>query len=327
MNPSSNKLPNTVKIFRNISTLLLFLLTLACIISFTSGYESDIRYFVRSLTNLPLATVAVLTLLLSISSAVLFKDHDTLPHANPNLRLVSILPTIAIIRAMIHIALKELTRLSELIELGRDVTLDTWTPLLLLTALFAVIYNLLEIFPLNKILKLVCGLLQIIFCIVVIANLYIDFSVELNSPAKLLLQFSASSMIIYTLAGIRRELKIPNAPILMASSLATAAFGVANAVALFAEFIPNADKYNGDYSVYPLIFIAYGIKAAIDLFTCSTFKCEQEDRGAVEPTAEAEPAAETEEIAVAEAAEETNSAEEASVSSSCEDNTANEADE
>ena len=288
MNPSSHKPQDMAKIFRYISSVLLFLLTLSCIISFTSGYESETRYFQISWVNLPLAAIAILSLLSAISTAIIFKGCDTAPHANINLRLISILPTIAIIRAMIHVAVKEISSLFEAAELGRSATFDTWAPLLLLTAIFAVIYNLLEIFPINRILKLICGALQIIFCIVLIANLYIDFSVELNSPAKLLLQFSAAAIIIYTLAGIRRELKIPNAPLLLASSLITAGMGIANAVALFAEFIPNADKYNNDYSVYPIIFIAFGIKATVDLFTCSIFKAEQEKEATTPENAEAE---------------------------------------
>lgn len=249
--------------------VLLGILVISAILAFTSGFESELRYFNNSPISIPFAITAIVTLALAVSSLFTLKGCSTERYPEPLFRFVSILPTIAVIRLVFHVIWSELSRLADAAENGTEATLDVWSLILIVAAVFSVIYNLLEIFNLNKILRMISGLMQIIFCIVAIAKLYIDFSIELNSPIKLLLQFSAAAMILCTLSDLRGELDIPNATIFSLSRICSASLGLVSAAALFAEILPSADKYADYYSVYALVFVAYGIKSAAEFFSAS----------------------------------------------------------
>lgn len=273
---SSEKISRTYKAYKIAVAIVLCILAVASALAFTLGFEADLRYFNDSIIPIFLAIVSLAALGVALSSLFLFKKRMALRHPEPLLRFVAMLPMIAMIRLIIHVLWSEITRIFDA-EAGSAVTIDTWTVLILISAVFAVIYNLSEIFEMNKPLKLISGFLQICFCIFVIAKLYVDFSVEINSPIKLLLQFSAAAMLLCTLADFRQELGISNAPAFLVSRICSASFGIASAAALFAEILPNADKYGDDYSVYPLLFIVCGIKAAVELFTSSVSETEVDD--------------------------------------------------
>lgn len=300
-----NSLQQKGRIFRSCKiafAVLLSMLVISAILAFTLGFEADIRYFNNSPIIIPFAITAIASLALAASSLFTFKGCSTERYPEPLLRFVSILPTIAVIRLVFHVIWSELSRFSDAAESGTEATLDAWSLILIVAAVFSVIYNLLEIFNLNKILKMISGLMQIIFCIVAIAKLYIDFSVELNSPIKLLLQFSAAAMILCTLSDLRGELDIPNSVMFSLSRICSASLGLVSAVALFAEILPNADKYGDDYSVYALVFITYGIKSAVEFFSAQIVVADNSGSETIleiqkdepEPEAQTEPESPTE---------------------------------
>ena len=258
------------KAYKIATAVILGLLTITSVLAFTLGFETDIRYFNDSYFSIPFAIVAIAALALATSSLFLFKGASINRYPEPLLKFASVLPVIALIRLTLHTMWNELLRLSQASADGIDAAIDLWVVLLFITEIFAAAYNLSEIFSKNKILKLVSGLAQMLFCIIVIAKLYVDFSVEINSPVKLILQFSAAAIILCTLSDLREELEIPNAFIFTASRISSISFGIVSAVVFFAEIAQHADKYGNDYSIYPLIFIAYGIKSAAELFP-STF--------------------------------------------------------
>lgn len=269
MNSTPNSSKKALRIFRILSAALVCSLAVACIIAFTVGFEPELRYFRNSPLTIPLTVTAVATVVLALSAFFLFKGKNAALRRESPLRFLAMLPMIAILRLIIHIAIGLITNAVPSPSNDAQATLDPWMIGILVTAAFAVIYSLSEIFRINKAFEIISGFLQILFCILVIAKLYIDFSVEINSPVKLLLQFSATAIILCTMADLRRSFDMCSAPIFCASRLIMLALGSASAIALFAEIIPEADKYGELYSVYPLIFIAFAVKAAVELFTCS----------------------------------------------------------
>ena len=269
---SLQKNTRILKAYKIAAAVISGLLVIASVIAFTLGFEADIRYFNDSYLSLPLAIAALAALSLAVSSLFLFKGTSIDRYPEPLMKFVSMLPMIALIRLAIHAVWSELLRLSQAKIDGIDTAIDLWAVLLLITAIIASIYNLAEIFSRSKALKLVTGLAQILFCIVTIAKLYVDLSVEINSPIKLIVQFAAASVILCTLSDLRQELEIPNAFIFVSSRITSISLGIVTAVAFFAEILQHADKYGEDYSIYPLVFIAYGIKSAVELFPSSFVK-------------------------------------------------------
>ena len=261
MNPLSK---NASKAYKIAAIAIFIALAVASALAFTRGFESDIRYFKDSPLTVVLAISSVAALGLAVSSLFVFKGQKATSHPEPLFRFVAMLPMIAMIRLIIHFIWSEYSRLAQSSE---KATLDVWVIFIVITAVFSVIYNLSEIFEMNKPLKLISGLMQIIFCIIAIASLYVDFTVELNSPVKLLIQFSAAAMLLCMLADLRKELDLPNAAAFTLSRICSVSMGLVSAVALFAEILPNADKYPDSYSVYALVFIVCGIKSAVEYFS------------------------------------------------------------
>jgi ABC-type proline/glycine betaine transport system permease subunit len=261
MNPLNK---NASKAYKIAAIAIFIALAVASALAFTWGFESDIRYFKDSPLTVVLVIPSVAALGLAFSSLFVFKGQKATGHPEPLFRFVAMLPMIAMIRLIIHFIWSEYSRLAQSSE---KATLDVWVIFIVITAVFSAIYNLSEIFEMNKPLKLISGLMQIIFCIIAIASLYVDFTVELNSPVKLLIQFSAAAMLLCMLADLRKELDLPNAAAFILSRICSVSMGLVSAVALFAEILPNADKYLDSYSVYSLVFIACGIKSAVEYFS------------------------------------------------------------
>ena len=269
MNSSPTQSQKSIKAFRILYMALIGLLIVSGIIAFTVGFEPELRYFKNSPLTIPLAVAAAATAILALSSFFLFKRKKAEIHRESPLRFVAMLPMIAILRLIMHISVNLITSVPHDRNNAVQAIIDPWMIAILVTAVFVVIYFLAQIFKMNKALELISGFLQILFCIFVIAKLYLDLSVEINSPIKLLLQFSAAAIILCTMADMRRSLDMCSAPLFCASRLLMLACGVTNTIALFAEIVPKADKYGELYSVYSLIFITCAIKAAVELFTFS----------------------------------------------------------
>lgn len=87
-----------------------------------------------------------------------------------------------------------------------DESLGTWGNAVMVAALVSGVFFLLKLFKGACAGKVIGGFGIFALCAIIIASLYLDHEIELNSDFKLLVQFGAAGIIIGTMADIRKLL-------------------------------------------------------------------------------------------------------------------------
>ena len=87
-----------------------------------------------------------------------------------------------------------------------DEVLGQWGNAVLICSLITALFFALKIFPRFTVPKVISGFGVFVLGAVIIASLYLDHVIEINSHFKLLVQFGAAGMILGTMADLRVEL-------------------------------------------------------------------------------------------------------------------------
>ena len=253
------------KVARITAAVLLIALVAASAISFTLGFDDSLRYFNGSPINLPFVIISILTVILALASLFLFKGRIVRREKSLISGIAAMLPAIALMILVLKSSWDALIAFGAQ-EKG-DRSFDVWTVLAIVTALLSILYAITELLDIGKSTKLLAGYGQIIFCVITIAKFYLDFSVELNSPVKLIIQFAAAAMVLCTLADLRELLGRASASFFVASRILSVALGIISAFLLSFEIIPSADLYSADYETFTLVFALLAIKSCFELFS------------------------------------------------------------
>ena len=150
------------------------------------------RYFTVSASVIILYVAIAVAVIFSFASAFLFPKGIGIESKSKIARYATVIPTVAIFPVIASYA-KEL--------LGDAKS--TLTIIVAVSALISLIYFISTIFDLSKALSAFSGYILILFCIAVIAVLHTDSSVEMNSPVKISLQFTAAFTALSILSDIR----------------------------------------------------------------------------------------------------------------------------
>ncbi len=245
-------------------------------IAFATSFQPEARYFTASPLVWVLYALLVVAVIFSISAPLIFKRREIDVCNRVGRKIFSLLTAAASTIPFIYYIYSDLTaRAAASVAPSGSVEsfysgLDGVTILVTVTSLFVVIFSLSIAFNLNKTLTLISGYGQVVFCAAIITKLYLDFSVELNSPIKLLLQFSAAAVMIGTVNDLRVFADKPQTAALISSKFMTALICLLNFAGFVFEVAPNIEKYGYDYAAFSILFLFYGIASAFTLFMIST---------------------------------------------------------
>lgn len=123
----------------------------------------------------------------------------------------------------------------------------------------------------HKSLTAILGYFHIAFLVAILSMLYTDFSIELNAPMKLFIQFTGMAAILSALADIRIVIGKESVGFYTFSKIAMMVLSFFTTIGVFFEVIPNYESYGIAYVIFPLYFLSLTIPSTIRFF-CSTLR-------------------------------------------------------
>ena len=176
--------------------IILATVALGCM-AVTYSCEHNARYFLSTTTTTFLWATLCLSILLSFGVLFLFKK-EPIEHLSSMIksayvaRISNVFPAVLSVLVMLFALFEE--------------TLGKWSDLVLILGALSAVFFILKAFKKPTSSKAITGLAVFGLCAVIIASLYLDFKIELNSHFKLLVQFGAAGVICGVIADIRAAL-------------------------------------------------------------------------------------------------------------------------
>ena len=247
-------------IYKLCTAVILAMTAVIGLVSFLVFFDGDARYFKSTSIASILYITLALTAILAISAAFLSERIGKIEIA-PQSPVLSLIPAATAITILI-ISIIEIVK-------GNTTSYATLTSVLLLGVAF---YHLADALKAPAALKLALGYVKIIFCILIITRLHLDFKVELNSPLKLLAQFSAAAAILSTLSDLRLIIDKSSTGYFILSKICFLTASLLGAIGALTEVVSHPDKYTIDLLIYPVLFLAMAIPSAVSFFTARPAK-------------------------------------------------------
>ncbi|MBQ8409298.1 MAG: hypothetical protein IJY39_10595 [Clostridia bacterium] len=227
------------------------------IVAFCFCTEGSSKYFNNPLVaSLLYATIAV-DVILALAAYFLFQKADPVQSEVPAklqfLSLITALPA-----AFIYVTLGK-----QIFSEGFNV----WIAIIFITTLLSQLYQLAGFFKLGQTGTLAWGLFHIAFCIVVIAKIYLDFSVEMNAPLKLIIQFTAAASMLSTLSELRVLSGGCSLKRYLATKLLLITIAPLSCIAVLVESFTRYDSYSNEYRAFPLYLFLCALPEAVRFFT------------------------------------------------------------
>jgi hypothetical protein len=278
--------------FIAIALVLALAASAAGIISALGSFEDGSRYFPSSVATVALEVLLVMAVVASVSALFIFGTKALkkrkFAYTSPA-RLLHLLPAIVSI-ACIHHAFDPSSLAPSDEQTGASLS-----SLVYIIGIFCALYCISCMFKgFNKALRLVSGMVSIVFCLIIMIVLYFDLAVELNSPLKLLVQFAASSLAIDLCMELRDTATAVSTGAFIASkvlliTLCSVAFAV-----LLCAVSRGAELPDNTYLIYSAYTFSYVPAAIYSLFTVKTANNESISESDVPQTAGSEEIAEVE---------------------------------
>lgn len=242
-----------------LTTAIILLLTAAVgLVSFLAFFDADSRYFKNSPVEIILYVILALAVFFAASAFISFKGSKEINTVHKTPYLLPLIPTGTAI-SVFAIAATEITKGDK----------STFSIIIAISLLGVALYHLSDILSFPTEAKLALGYVKIIFCILLIAKLHLDFQVELNSPLKLLTQFSAATAILSTLSDLRILIDRPITGYFIFSKICYLTVSLLGAIGALTEVACHLDKYNLDLLIYPILFLSASIPTAVRFFTAT----------------------------------------------------------
>lgn len=224
-------------------------------LAYLTSMTANGRYFTVSASVIILYVAIAVAVIFSFASAFLFPKGIGIESKSKIARYATVIPTVAISPVIASYA-KEL--------LG-DAN-STLTIIVAVSALISLIYFISTIFDLSKALSAFSGYILILFCIAVIAVLHTDSSVEMNSPVKISLQFTAAFTALSILSDIRNLIVGHSCLQYIFSKVTLLPLSI---LSLVGSLIAASRGYDSKYLTFSIFFFACAIRSSLDLFTAS----------------------------------------------------------
>lgn len=148
-----------------------------------------------------------------------------------------------------------------------DESLGTWGNAVMLTAFITSLFFLFKIFKGMRAGKVISGFGVFALCAMIIASLYLDHEIELNSDFKLLVQFGAAGIILGTIADIRVVLlRIKSRWYITLKAIAFILCVISSVIMLSAP-VAESGLFPVAYFVYSKLYLAYVIPTALEIIS------------------------------------------------------------
>jgi hypothetical protein len=245
-----------LSIYKLCTAVVLITTAILGLVSFLALFEKDERYFKSSPIIIALYITVALAVLLGISAAFLSKKIGKIKIAPRAPYMLSLIPTATAV-AVLAISIIEITK-------GNS---GTHAILIAITLLGVAFYHLADVIKIPPAIRLALGYVKILFCILIITKLHLEFKVELNSPLKLLTQFSAATAILSTLTDLRILLDRISTGYFILSKICFLTVSLLGAIGALTEVASHPQKYTLDLLIYPILFLAVAIPTAVGFFT------------------------------------------------------------
>ena len=224
-------------------------------LAYLTSMTANGRYFTVSASVIILYVAIAVAVIFSFASAFLFPKGIGIESKSKIARYATVIPTVAIFPVIASYA-KELLGDSK----------STLTIIVAVSALISLIYFISTIFDLSKALSAFSGYILILFCIVVIAVLHTDSSVEMNSPVKISLQFTVAFTALSILSDIRNLIVGHSCLQYIFSKVTLLPLSI---LSLAGSLIAVSRGYDSKYLTFSIFFFACAIRSSLDLFTAS----------------------------------------------------------
>lgn len=228
------------------------------LIAFLAFFENDSRYFANSPVKIILYVILALSVLFALSSFFTSKKIGKIEIAQKTPYSLSLIPTATAI-ATFAIAATEIAK-------GDNSVISI---IMTISLLGVALYYLADVLRFPKSAKIALGYVKIIFCVLLISKLHLDFYVELNSPIKLLTQFSAAAAVLSTLSDLKILINRGSAGYFIFSKVCFLTISLLASIGALTEVVCSLDKYGVDLLIYPIFFLSVAIPTAVKFFTAS----------------------------------------------------------
>lgn len=148
-----------------------------------------------------------------------------------------------------------------------DESLGSWGNAVMITAFISAIFFLFKISGSLPVGTVLCGFGVFAFGAIVIASLYLDHVIEINSDFKLLVQFGAVGVIISAISDTRRVLsRIASGWFISLKAIGFVLCSVCPAVIFSLPSIEGIE-FPPCYSVYSLFYLACAVSFAFEIIS------------------------------------------------------------
>lgn len=271
MNESTTLYESKLKIYKRGALIYALSAIAITTAAFIIGAEEGSRYLSDNFFTYLFYVFVSISVIFAVTAVFFFKGHG-ITHGDrggagqaPWASLLTAAGAICVI----------FTSIKEMV--GEGGGLSAFSLAIILSALFAVTLSLYGLFPISDGLSVASGYMQIMLCILMIAKLYLDHSLEMNAPVKLLGQFALVSVMIGTLSDVRILIGRSRAGLYLFTKICVAVLPTVATVGALIGIVTSPEKYSSIYLVAPLFALSYAIPSTIKLMRAGLIKAEDNE--------------------------------------------------
>ena len=263
--PSVKALLNAYKVG---AAVLALLTAIFGALSFVTSMTENGRYFVSSVSVTLLYISLALTIIFAFSSVIAFEKNFIISTPFKWIRFTYLLPAVCIASIIVNLFKKLSANSTD--EQNRIIEI-----LLVVSAFASLFYLLSIVINFSKTVTAGFGYVFILFCILAIAKFHTDHSLEMNSPFKIIMQFTAAATALSILSDIRTCIGRPGPSQYLISKICSITLSV---LCVVSSAIVYSRGFSTDYIIYAILFLACAICSATELFTStiSEYQIEEE---------------------------------------------------
>ena len=272
----------SIRLYKIASAVILALILAISAVAFLIGFDEGSRYLVFSPSAAAIYTVFGIGIGFWLSGFIVFDGNSVVETDGMAHRILSFISAVGTAVFFLYYIYGNFSDKQSPIS-----GLDSLSAAMIITCVATFAYSVAKTVRAGKAPTLILGYCRTIFFALIITKLYLDFSVELNAPVKLIIQFAASALMLSTVADLRIIAGRVSAGAFVLSKLLAMALCSLNTVLLITEILPHADKYGNNYIAFSLLIAFCGIENAFEFFASVTKPvCRQADGDTLEDTLE-----------------------------------------
>lgn len=266
-------------IYKIASTIMIAMLMIISAVAFALFFNRDSRYLISSPVVFALYGALAITVIFALSALFMLKGTTlTLPAPTANRIIAAISAGTSAVPFIYYIYSDASAKIAAITSDAGSAAasyegLDTLATMITVVSAVSTLCSLYLVIRGSKVAALISGYGRVIFLALIITKLYLDFSVELNSPVKILVQFGAAAAMLATTAQLRPLIGKHGAPYFVLTQFLSAALCLLCFVLFATEIAPNFAKYTTDLFVFPIMLLLFGIESAVNLFACRIEVC------------------------------------------------------